>query len=90
MHTPSGPYLCLYQILSEYFKPLRSYRVHKNLASESVQGRYLEKEQGKVILLVSDIPTWSDICLYPILSTYLKQYRSSGLHKISASGEMTT
>ena len=28
----SGPYLCLYQILSKYFKPLRSYRVNKNLA----------------------------------------------------------
>ena len=27
---PSGPYLC--QILSKYFKPFRSYEVHKNLA----------------------------------------------------------
>ena len=30
--TSSSPYLCLYQILSTYFKPLRSYGVHKNLA----------------------------------------------------------
>ena len=29
---PTGPYLCFYQILSKYFKPLRSYEVHKNLA----------------------------------------------------------
>ena len=28
---PTGPYLCLYQILSKYFKPFRSYEVHKNL-----------------------------------------------------------
>ena len=27
----SGPYLCIYQILSKYFKLLRSYGVHKNL-----------------------------------------------------------
>ena len=31
-NTPTGPYLFLYQILSKYFKPLRSYSVHKNLA----------------------------------------------------------
>ena len=31
-NMPTGPYLCLYQILSKYFKPLRSYEVHKNLA----------------------------------------------------------
>ena len=29
---PTGLYICLYQILSKYFKPLRSYVVHKNLA----------------------------------------------------------
>ena len=30
--TPTGPYLCVYQISSKYVKPLRSYRVHKNLS----------------------------------------------------------
>ena len=30
--VPTGSYLCLYQIFSKYFKPLRSYEVHKNLA----------------------------------------------------------
>ena len=29
---PTGPYLCLYQILSKYFKPFKSYEVHMNLA----------------------------------------------------------
>ena len=29
---PTGPYLCLYQILSKYLKTFRSYEVHKNLA----------------------------------------------------------
>ena len=29
---PTGTYLCLYQIVSKYFKPSRSYEVHKNLA----------------------------------------------------------
>ena len=37
--TPSGPDLYLYQILSKCFKPLRSYGVHKNLASKFVQER---------------------------------------------------
>ena len=37
--NPSDPYLCLYQILSKYFKSLRSYKVHKNLAKKYVQGR---------------------------------------------------
>ena len=30
-NMPTGPYLCFYQILSKYFKLLRSYEVHKNL-----------------------------------------------------------
>ena len=40
-NMPTSPYLCLYQILSKYFKPLRSGEVHKNLASKFVQGRQL-------------------------------------------------
>ena len=32
-------YICLYQILSKYFKPLASYGVHKNLVFKLVQGR---------------------------------------------------
>ena len=37
--TSSCPYPYLYPILSKYFKPLRKYGVHKNLAKEFVQGR---------------------------------------------------
>ena len=29
LDTPSGSHLCLYQILSKYFKPLRTYGVQK-------------------------------------------------------------
>ena len=36
--TSSGPYLCLYQISSKYFKLLRSYEVRKNLAKKSFRG----------------------------------------------------
>ena len=36
---PTGPYLCLYQILSKYFKLIRSYEKHKHLASKFIQGR---------------------------------------------------
>ena len=32
---PTGPYLC--QILSKYFKPFRSYEVHKNLALKFIR-----------------------------------------------------
>ena len=37
--TPSGLYLCLYQILLKYFKQLRRYEVHKNLAWKFGQER---------------------------------------------------
>ena len=40
------PYLCFYQILSNYFKPLSSYKVHMNLDKKFVHGRWLEKEQN--------------------------------------------
>ena len=36
---PTGTYLCLYKILSKYFKPFGSYGVLKNLAKKFVQGR---------------------------------------------------
>ena len=39
LHTSSGPYLCRYQILTKYFKPLRSYGVHKNLALKFLQDK---------------------------------------------------
>ena len=35
---PTCPYVCLHQILSKYFKPFRSYEVHKNLAYKFIRG----------------------------------------------------
>ena len=88
MWHSSGPYLCLYQILSTYFKPLRSYGVHKNLERNLFSG-ITRKSRARVVLLACNTPTWTDICLNQILSNYRKQYGSYGLHKISASGEIT-
>ena len=34
--------------------------------------------------------TWPDLCPYPMFSKYLKQYGSNDLHKISASGDIST
>ena len=44
----------------------------------------------RVVSLARDTPTGPPLHLYQILSNYLKQYGSYGLHKISASGEITT
>ena len=43
-----------------------------------------------VVYLACDMPTGPPLHPYQILSNYLKQYGSYGLHKISASGEITT
>ena len=42
------------------------------------------------VLLAYYSPTLPDICPYQKLSSYLKQCGSYGLHKISASGEIST
>ena len=44
----------------------------------------------KVVTLARDMPTGPSLHPYKILSNYLKQYGSYGLHKISDSGEITT
>ena len=44
----------------------------------------------RVVSLASDMPTGPPLHPYQILVNYLKQYGSYGLHKISASGEITT
>ena len=44
----------------------------------------------RVVSLARDMPTGPPLHPYEILSNYLKQYGSYGLHKISASGEITT
>ena len=49
----------------------------------------LKKNKARVIFPACKTPTSPDICAYQILSDYLKQYGSSGLHKISTSGEIS-
>ena len=44
----------------------------------------------RIISLMHDTPTGPPLYLYQTLSNYLKQYGSYGLHKISASGKITT
>ena len=51
---------------------------------------YITKKKVRVVSLACDMPTGPPLHLYQILSSYLKQYGSYGLHKISASGEKTT
>ena len=50
---------------------------------------YIMKKKVRVVSLACDTPTGPPLHLYEILS-YLKQYGSYRLHKISASGEITT
>ena len=44
----------------------------------------------RVVFLAYNIPTGLPLHPYQVLSNYLKQHGSYGLHKISASGEITT
>ena len=56
-----------------------------------LQGRYyITKMKVRVVSLARDMPTGPPLHFYQILSYYLKQYGSYGLHKILASVEITT
>ena len=45
----------------------------------------------RVVSLAPNTPTGPPLSLYPNqISNYLKQYGSCGLHKVLASGEITT
>ena len=46
------------------------------------------KKKVRVVSLAHDMPNGPPLHLYQLLSYYLKQYGSYGLHKISASGEI--
>ena len=130
---PTGPYLCLYQILSEYFKPHTqrfsleihsgeetrkqpqqrlsllhvthllfdtnaSAKYYQNMSKVSKLWKaqdfgfrgdnYIMEKKVRIVSLACDTPTGPPLHLYQILSYY--QYGSYGLHKISASGEITT
>ena len=51
---------------------------------------FITKKKARVVSLTRDMPTGPPLKLYQILSYYLKQYGSYGLHKNSASEEATT
>ena len=51
---------------------------------------YIMEKKVRVVSLACDTPTCPPLHLYQMLSYYLKQYGSYGLHNISASGETTT
>ena len=51
---------------------------------------YIMKKKVRVVSLACAMPTGLPLNLYQILSYYLRQYESYGLHKISAYGETTT
>ena len=51
---------------------------------------YITKKKVSVVSLARDMPTGPLLYFYQILSCYLKQYGSYGMHKIFASGELTT
>ena len=51
---------------------------------------YIMKKKVRVVSLACDMPTGPPFHFYQILSYYLKQCGSYGLHKILASGEITT
>ena len=51
---------------------------------------YIMEKKVRVVSLACDTPTGPPLHLYQILSYYLKQYGSYSLHKILASGEITT
>ena len=60
------------------------------MSTISVSGEITTQQIVRVVSLASDTPTGPPVHPYQILSYYLKQYGSNGLHKISASGEITT
>ena len=67
---PIGPYLCLYQILTKYFK-LHTQEFVFKIHSEKVT-------TTEVVSLACDIPTGHYQCLYQILSKYVLGYQSYG------------
>ena len=48
---PTGLYLCLYQTLSKYFKPLRSYEMHKNWLRNPFRGDNKKKRIKQLFFL---------------------------------------
>ena len=57
-NMPTTPYLCLYQILTKYFKPLRS---EQEFGLEIRSWEITRKKNKGIVLLVCDTLTWPDL-----------------------------
>ena len=85
---PTGPYICLYQILLEYFKLLRSYGVHKHF-DLGIYSREITRKSTKRELSFLHV-TLLLYLIYAPTKYHLTQYGSYGLHKMSASVDIGT
>ena len=63
---PTSPYLCLYQILSKYFKPYT-----QEFSLEIHSGEVTRKQPQQRLSLACDTPIGHNQCLYQILSNYI-------------------
>ena len=84
MHT--GP--PLYSYMSKGVQVMECTRMQLRISSFRRDNCIMKKV--RVVSLASDMPTGPPLSPYQILSNYLKQYGSYGLHKISSSWEITT
>ena len=64
---PTGSYLCLYQILSKYFKPQT-----QEFGLEIHSGEVTKTTIAEVVLIARDMPTGPYLCLYKIFQTIKK------------------
>ena len=64
--------------------------MHKDEYNFCFRGDNYIINKVRVVSLARDMPIGPPLHPYQILSNYIKQYGSYGLHKISASGEITT
>ena len=84
-NIPTGPLLHFYQTLSKYILGYQSWPAQ----DFRFRGDNYRTNRVRVVFLTCNMLTGPPLHPYQILSNYLKQYGSYGLHKISASGEIT-
>ena len=82
---PIGPYLCLYQTLTKYFK---QHTQEFGLEIHSGEVTRKQPQQRLSLLHVTYLLVVTNASGYQTLSKYV--YQSYGVYKILASGEITT
>ena len=89
--TPTGPLLNPYQYYQNMFKGYRSYRALKDASTDfCFKGDNNIIKKVRVVSFTRDMPTGPPLHPYQILSNYLKQFGSYGLHKNLTLGEINT